>query len=164
VGDVSSIGTYSFANCNALIGITLGGGVRSIGVGAFRSCPADMSIQYCGSVADWANISIEGENEVVSSAEKTYEYIIADPWDGRCCQWEFAAKDGSEAIVIDVLSRQIIHPGTRFVRLRGLNPDAMYRETGTGRVFSGAFLMNAGITLKPDGRDYIAQLLHFKAV
>jgi len=40
----------------------------------------------------------------------------------------------------------------------------MYREIGTGRVFSGAFLMNAGITLKPDGRDYIAQLLHFKAV
>lgn len=92
------------------------------------------------------------------------QYRLADPWDGRCCQWEFAAKDSSEAIVIDVLFRQIIHPGTRFVRLRGLNPDVLYRETGSGRVFSGAFLMNAGLTLKPDGRDYIAQLLHFEKV
>ncbi|MBO5960153.1 MAG: alpha-galactosidase, partial [Lentisphaeria bacterium] len=92
------------------------------------------------------------------------QYRLADPWDCRCCQWEFAAKDGSEAIVIDVVFRQIIHPGTRFMRLRGLNPDAMYRETGTDRIFSGAFLMNAGITIKPDGRDYVANLIHFKSI
>ena len=45
---------------------------------------------------------------------------------------------------------------TVYVRLRGLKPDAVYLEEQSGRQYSGAALMHAGIPLPPFTREYEA--------
>lgn len=50
---------------------------------------------------------------------------------------------------------------TVYVRLRGLKPDAVYLEEQSGRQYSGAALMHAGIPLPPFTREYEAYQFAF---
>lgn len=60
--------------------------------------------------------------------------------------WMFVSEDKSEALVTCVVMRR--PEGTGFyLRLRGLDPDAYYKEEKSGEVYSGALLMNAGLCL-----------------
>ena len=76
--------------------------------------------------------------------------------------WQFASEDRSEALLnVVVLSPEStacpIH-----LRLRGLDPDALYTLEGIGTVFSGAALMYGGYTLPRMRRDYPSVQLHFQ--
>ena len=68
--------------------------------------------------------------------------------------WQFAAKDGSAALLNVVVVAPKANPYPIHVRLKGLQPEAMYQETETGRVYSGAALMSGGITLPIMTGDY----------
>ncbi len=99
---------------------------------------------------------------------KAWRHLVADgdfhrlvnAWEGEGILnvWEFAAKDGSEAILIGVCCKEFFQPGRRRVCLRGLDPKRMYRldsRTGFGPVegcsdgeqpvFSGEYLMRVGL-------------------
>ena len=49
--------TITFYNCSALINVTIGSGVTSIGSGAFYGCSGLTSINYQGTKAQWNAIS-----------------------------------------------------------------------------------------------------------
>ena len=68
--------------------------------------------------------------------------------------WQFAAKDGSAALLNVVVVAPKANPYPMHVRLKGLHPEAMYKETETGRVYSGAALMYGGITMPIMTGDY----------
>ena len=68
--------------------------------------------------------------------------------------WQFAAKDGSAALLNVVVVAPKANPYPIHVWLKGLQPEAMYKETETGRVYSGAALMYGGITMPIMTGDY----------
>lgn len=80
-------------------------------------------------------------------------------WDA----WIFAAKDKSEAVFtfVQVLSRPNYR--NRRIKLKGLDPDASYRNAETGEVLSGSALMNAGIFIGLQG-DFTSKVIYFERV
>ena len=72
--------------------------------------------------------------------------LIAPTEDHFRCAWQFVSPDKKETSVTSVIMRR---PETEFyvLRLRGLDPNAMYRDQETGEVYSGALLMHAGLNL-----------------
>lgn len=77
-------------------------------------------------------------------------------WDA----WIFVAKDKSEAVFtyVQVLGRPNYR--SRRIKLKGLDPDASYKNMETGEIHSGNVLMNVGIFVKLDG-DFISKVVHF---
>lgn len=75
--------------------------------------------------------------------------------------WMVVAKDKREALVtyVQVLGRPNVH--SRKIKLLGLNEAADYRLDGTGKVYGGDLLMNAGILVENMRGDYMSRLYHF---
>lgn len=79
-------------------------------------------------------------------------------WDA----WIFVAKDKSEAVFtyVQVLGRPNYR--SRRIKLKGLDPNASYKNMETGEIHSGNVLMNMGIFVKLEG-DFTSKVVHFKA-
>ena len=88
-------------------------------------------------------------------------YRLSDPFlpDGLGA-WEFAAEDGSEALLNVVTLNTHGNPLTAYVRLRGLLPEEWYRAEETGQVYQGRALMEAGIPVPHMPDEYQAWQLH----
>ena len=65
---VQSVGILAFTDCSSLEFITIPNSVTSIGEGTFYNCTSLTDVYYGGSEADWANISIDSDNEALTSA------------------------------------------------------------------------------------------------
>lgn len=78
--------------------------------------------------------------------------------------WEVAAKDGSEVLVtyIEVLRR--VNFKSRTLRLRGLDPEAVYENEETKERYTGDVLMYAGVQVPEPWGDFGSRLLHFVRV
>lgn len=86
-------------------------------------------------------------------------YRLTDPQANRGIHgWEFAAEDGSEALVCAVALQ--IHPNgpAQLLRLRGLDPEAVY--TVDGKEYPGAALMEAGLLLPRARVEYESFRIH----
>ncbi len=106
---------------------------------------------------DPAKISEEARNEIkaqIADYHKYYDlihygdlYRIICPWDDPYnCAWMFVDEDKTQALAIYLIKFKKERRGL-FLRLKGLDPAKYYRWEETGEVFSGALLMNAGISL-----------------
>lgn len=75
--------------------------------------------------------------------------------------WEIVSKDKKEALVtyIQVLAQP--NRKSRKLRLKGLDPSAMYRLEENGALYSGQLLMNAGLLMDCVPGDFISTLYHF---
>ena len=71
---IESIGEYTFQGCSSLKSITVPNSVVSIGGAAFEDCNSLRDVFYCGSEANWANISIDWGNELFTGVTITYDY------------------------------------------------------------------------------------------
>ncbi len=80
---------------------------------------------------------------------------------GKCASWMYVSSDRSEALFTFVVIRTSVHP-VYFVRLRGLDPSAVYVDTATGARYHGDTLMNAGLNLTKSYRDGDSVVLHLK--
>lgn len=79
-----------------------------------------------------------------------------------CHAWEFAAPDGSEALLCAVaLKIPPNGPGCWF-RLKGLDPEGAYRIGDT--IYPGDVLMNAGILLPTAKEEYESFRIHVKKI
>ena len=74
-------------------------------------------------------------------------YRLSSPLDDAVCAWEFAAEDGSAAVVGTVLLKVEGCGVARYVTPRGLTPGATYRELTTGAVYPADALMDMGFPL-----------------
>lgn len=70
--------------------------------------------------------------------------------------WQFTAPDRGRAVVSVVVIDPQANPWPIHIRLRGLDPDALYRESLTEHVYTGAALCHAGLTLPIMQGDYPA--------
>ena len=137
-----------------------------------------------GNVALWGTFGYEldptkltaAEKEIVKQQVKDYHkyydiihygdlYRITDPYfDSYKCAWSFVSPDKSEAIVTFVVIREKFCD-VRYLRLKGLDKNKLYKNEEDGEIYSGALLMSAGINItgKAD-RDGESFMLHFTEV
>lgn len=91
--------------------------------------------------------------------------IIAPTDDEFKCAWEYVAKDKSEALLTVVIKNRAPHDFL-LVKMKGLDPEKMYRDETDGEIYSGALLMNAGINLTDGtlsaGRSFIRYFTEVK--
>ena len=71
-------------------------------------------------------------------------YRLTNPYESNLAAWQFVSPNQKHAMLNVVI--QEVH-GCRdlyYVRLRGLQPQAIYKNTVTGQKYSGAALMKVG--------------------
>lgn len=79
--------------------------------------------------------------------------------------WQVVSPDGAEALItfVQVLGRpNNFH--SRRLRLQGLDPEAMYREETTGKLYRGDALLYAGLPIPELWGDFRSCLLHLSQV
>ena len=92
-------------------------------------------------------------------------YRLSNPRDEkRIAAWQFVAPDKSETLLSVVVTHPEANPRPLHLRLKGLDPDAMYAADGGARVYSGAALMYGGWTLEALFGDYPSAQMHFQKV
>lgn len=124
---------------------------------------------------DPAKISDEARAEIrtqIAGYHKYYDlihfgdlYRLICPWnDPYKAAWEFVNEEKTQAMFTVVTKFHINQPTFR-LKLKGLDADRYYKCEETGDVFSGALLMNAGVSLYdyPDG-DGESYVLHFESI
>lgn len=67
--------------------------------------------------------------------------------------WQYVSEDGSEALLNYVLTRKHAFQEIKYIKLRGLEEAALYQDE-TGRIYTGAALMYAGIPMPRDIAEY----------
>ena len=108
------------------------------------------------------------EKEMVKAQIVRYKQLQPLLLEGRCerltdavtdtcfTAWQFTAPDRSRAVVSVVVIDPQANPWPIHIRLRGLDPQALYHESLTERVYTGAALCHAGLTLPIMQGDYPA--------
>ena len=92
--------------------------------------------------------------------EGTY-WRLSDPFMDEIAAWMTVSEEQDHALVSAVRLRAEANQAAVYVRLRGLKPDAVYLEEQSGRQYSGAALMHAGIPLPPFTGEYEAYQFAF---
>nr|ALL53577.1 alpha-galactosidase [uncultured firmicutes bacterium contig_31] len=88
-------------------------------------------------------------------------YRIANYTDNRQYDcWAVVSKDRSEALVTYIQVLQRPNYKSRRIYLKGLDEEAIYRDTETNRVYSGSALMHAGLNIKGIHGDFKGKLIH----
>jgi alpha-galactosidase len=111
----------------------------------------------------------KGEALAFTNKYKEYQHLIysgryyrlKSPQDGAgITAWQFAAEDGTEALLSVVSTEPQGNPLCGYIRLKGLNADKTY--VINGERYTGAALMNAGVKIPPMSGDYPAMAYHIK--
>ncbi len=104
---------------------------------------------------DPTKLSDEDKNKVRETAAfyKQYGEVFArgdyhrlrDPHSENCSAWCFVSQDKNVCVAGYVLTHVRLYGNNERVALRGLDPDAIYKEKFTGAVYRGDQLMNFGL-------------------
>ena len=87
-------------------------------------------------------------------------YRLTSPFAEEVGAWMFVSEDRGEALVQAVTLNTHGNPLSFYLRLKGLEPQAVYKDEATGKCYSGAGLMEAGIPLPQLGGEYRPWQLH----
>ena len=87
---------------------------------------------------------------------------LGSPHTDNLSGWMEVAKDKSEFVFTAVRIMSRPNPKLERLRLRGLDPAADYADVENGEVFSGAFLMNAGLPIPAALKDFASFRRHFR--
>ncbi len=92
-------------------------------------------------------------------------YRLTGPYEKKnYIVWQFVSKDKRETAVCGVMLHGEANPHIHLIDLDGLLPQARYQDLDSGRVYSGAALMKAGLPLPIARGDCQPILFRFKRV
>ncbi|XJZ27990.1 alpha-galactosidase [Bacillota bacterium Lsc_1132] len=91
-------------------------------------------------------------------------YRLLSPFEGNQAAWMFVAADQSEAVVCWYQVFAEPNAPLVYLRLKGLNPDALYEHLDTRNVFGGDELMYTGMAIPRFKGDFRSFLWHFKKI
>lgn len=119
-------------------------------------------------------LSEEEKKEVTEQIEqyRTYEkliregdyYRLSSPFTDACTAWMHVSGDKKQVLLHAVMNEIHGNMTVNYVKLRGLAPDAVYRDVQNGREYCGCALMEAGIPLPVEAGEYIGYRFVFKRV
>ncbi len=88
-------------------------------------------------------------------------YRLTCPQTDEVGAGEFVSEDRSEALVQAVRLKQHGNMPVNYIRIRGLEENAVYRETSTGRCYNSEALSDAGFPVPVGMGEYQAYQWHF---
>lgn len=98
--------------------------------------------------------------EIRNTVQNGKLYRLISPRNSNVSAVEYVAEDGSEAVTFVFQQTQIFAETVKPVKLMGLDKNSKYELKGSGKIYSGSTLMNAGIY--PDIRGELdSTLIHF---
>ena len=109
---------------------------------------------------DEIRAQIKKRNELAKLIHFGSYYRLRDPFDGECSAWAFVSKDHSEALVNYVNLEIHGNRPVTYIRLRGLETGAQYRDTESGKVYPADALMQVGLPMPAPFGDYGALQIH----
>ena len=84
-------------------------------------------------------------------------YRLSNPYENRYyTAWQYVSKDRERAVISLVLTDKESNDAQRFIKAKGLCETALYQIDGSGRRYSGALLMSAGIPVPFELKEYEA--------
>ncbi len=89
---------------------------------------------------------------------------LSNPFKDAYSAWQVTAKDRSEALVSLVMLEAHGNDPVSYVKLKDLDPDAMYRDEKTGKTYSGGALTKLGLPAIHEMGEYMAFQWHFYKV
>ena len=88
-------------------------------------------------------------------------YRLTNPFaPGNMTAWQHVTKDKKESLVSVVVTNLTCNGPQEYVKVKGLEPFAMYSVNGSQEMRSGAGLMNAGIPMNREVPEYSAFQFH----
>lgn len=75
-------------------------------------------------------------------------YRLKSPFEGNLTAWQFVAEDGTESVVCICNTLAEANGPYHFIKLQGLESDAIYEDKENGIKLSGETLMQIGISVK----------------
>ena len=89
-------------------------------------------------------------------------YRLANPFCENQSAWNIVSEDGMEVIFthVQILARAAYRMPV--IRLRGLDPDAIYTDCATGQEYGGDELMYAGIRIPRIRQDFSSTTIVFR--
>ncbi|MDE5937645.1 MAG: alpha-galactosidase [Lachnospiraceae bacterium] len=83
-------------------------------------------------------------------------YRLTDPFSEPCAAWMFVSEEKDRALVSVVMMEMHGNMTVSYVKMRGLDASAVYRDTESGRRYFGADLMQAGLPMPVEQKEYPA--------
>lgn len=90
-------------------------------------------------------------------------YRLRNPYEGNYCAWEIASKDKKKVFVFASKVLAAAQSKNPRLKLQGLVPDINYRDTQTGKIYGGDFLMYRGIKIDYKTKDFATEVKLFEA-
>lgn len=88
--------------------------------------------------------------------QKGRYYRLSNPFCDSCGAWMFVSEDGGQALVNVVMLEIHGNMTVNYVRMKGLQKDAIYEDEDSGRRYYGSSLMEAGIPMPVELGEYQA--------
>ena len=87
-------------------------------------------------------------------------YRLTNPFEDETGAWEFVSEDRSEVLLNIVMLEMHGNMTASYVRLQGLDENAVYQDQESGKIYSGAALMDAGIPILVSMSEYQAMQIY----
>ncbi len=89
---------------------------------------------------------------------------LESPFESNFAAWQFTSADEKDIVLCTYQRLAMPNQPSHRIFLSGLCPDAKYEDLKTGRVYSGAALMHAGLPLPRPMGDYMSWIFEFRRV
>lgn len=121
---------------------------------------------------DFGRLSEDEKREVRLQVEAYHKYApliqngdyyrLTNPQTDEVGAWAFVSEDKKDVLISAVMIRRHGNMTVNYIRLQGLAPEKIYRDEKTGKSYSGAALMEAGIPLPIEEGEYLAYQIYLR--
>ena len=91
-------------------------------------------------------------------------YRLINPYETNYCSWGVVSKDKKHIFVMACKVLAVAQTKSEKVKLQGLDTNKQYRNTFTGKVYSGDFLMYHGIRANYEMKDFSTVVFEFAEI
>ncbi|GIP49278.1 alpha-galactosidase [Paenibacillus sp. J53TS2] len=113
---------------------------------------------------DLAKAQIKRYKEIRSLVQQGDMYRLVSPFAGHEAAWMFVSEDRSEALAYYFKVLAEPNAPQRKLRLKGLDPDKLYKVEESGLVMRGDRLMAIGIGIPAELKDYYSYSVRLKII
>jgi alpha-galactosidase len=131
-------------------------------------CAMMGSLGVGGNLSHWSEEELETAKQMISLYKEIRPliqegnlYRLLSPVTSDIAAVEYAAKDGSEAVLFAFLHSSRFGEDSKTIYLRGLEDTALYKVDGSDELLSGAALMKRGLVVNLKG-DFDSKLIRIR--